>query len=98
MTVALPGIGWPATGRNHPVNATAGRVIAAGAAAADSRAEWHAAQEWVWVRECECSRRFASGSCAVTNAARTTNRSRREPSRLRHPLSVIVTCGTTLQP
>jgi hypothetical protein len=39
MTVALPGSDWAAGGVDHPVNATGGRVMAAGAAAADSRAE-----------------------------------------------------------
>ena len=98
MTVGLPGSGWPTTGANHPVNATGGRATAAGAAAADSRAEWHAAQEWGCEAECECSRRFPSGSCAVRNAARTASRNRREPSWLIHPLSVIVEYNTIPRP
>jgi hypothetical protein len=39
MTVGLPGSGWTAGGLDHPVNATGGRVMAAAAPAADSRAE-----------------------------------------------------------
>ena len=92
---ALPGSGWPAIGANHPVNPTEGKVSGV-IGTPSNMADRHAAQEWGCEVECECSRRFPSGSCAATNAVRTTSRSRREPSRLDHPLLATAEDDTSI--